>query len=1080
MSSRIFINSTYLINKLIDDRKIKFRKNKVILDFVLENASEDKRPHITVNILGCDILGLLDSGASHTILGNKGWELLRSSGVRLNIRKTAKPFCTVANGHSIKSLGTINVPIQLEGRVVSLKIIVVPEIQQSLILGVDFWEAIGFVPDLRNDQWHFSDANISTIQTQKEIPLLSTFDMSVEQHKKLDNVIDSHFLNNTPELGRTDLVEHVIKTTSPPIKQRYYPVNPNVQEHIDKELNKMLKLGVIEPSKSPWSNPILLVKKKDKSYRFCVDFRKLNQVSEKDAYPIPFVSAILDRLRDAQFITSLDVKSAYWQIPVEEGSKQYTAFTIPGRGLFQFNRMPFGLHNAPATWQRLIDRVLGPDLEPSVFVYLDDIVICTSSFEKHLEVLTEVLRRLKEAGLSLSRDKCKFCQSEIKYLGYVVNSNGLLADPDKIAAIVQMPTPKNAKEIRQIIGMASWYRRFIPQFSTIIAPLTALLKKNSKFLWTDVCEAAFANIKDCLVSAPILSCPDFNVPFTIQTDASGYGIGAVLTQNIDNEERVICYISRSLTRNERNFSVTERECLAVLWAVEKLRAYVEASRFTVITDHHSLVWLNNLETPSGRLARWAVRLQQYDFDIVHRKGKDHLVPDALSRTVPEIDHIVTNPVQINDSPDPSEDTIEKDEVPSIEINDRWYTHMLKKVQRNPFKYRIWKIHKNKLYKHIQIKYPALADSGQEWREVVPKFRRNDLLIEHHDKPTSGHLGIFKTFERLAQRFYWPKMKADIVRYINHCPVCLAHKPEQRKPAGLMSRHPEVNKPWQMISVDIVGPLPRSTKGFTYILSVVDCFTKFSLFFPMRSATASQVIQKLEEGVLLLFGAPQYLLTDNGVQFRSKDFQKLADSYKIKILFNAYYHAQANPVERINRVLKTMLASYVKDNHKTWDQYLSKVACAVRTAVHEVTGMTPYFANFGREITLEGDQYPNNIHAPEVENITYADRTELISRAPALLHVYDDIVKRLKTAYEKSKIQYDLRRRPATFEVGDTVFRRNYVLSDAAKHFNAKLAPKFVGPFIIYRKVSSTTYELSNDTGVLKGVWHAKDLKLIPE
>lgn len=1080
MPSRTFVNSTLYLSKLINNRKIKLEKNKVILDFVFENSSEDKRPHVTVNILGCDILALLDSGASHTILGQYGWEMIRSLGIKLNIRKNSRPICTVANGNSVTSLGTINVPIKLKDRVVSLKVIVVPEIKQALILGIDFWESIGFVPDLRNDQWNFSNPQLSSIQTEKEIPLQSTFDLSVKQREKLMNVVDQHFKLNNNELGRTNLVEHKIKTNSSPIKQRYYPVNPKVQEYIDKELDQMLKLGVIEPSKSAWSNPILLVKKKDKSYRFCVDFRKLNQVSEKDAYPLPYVSAILDRLRDARFITSLDVKSAYWQIPVEENSKQYTAFTIPGRGLFQFTRMPFGLHNAPATWQRLIDQVLGPDLEPYVFVYLDDIIICASTFEKHVEILEEVLRRLQKAGLALSRDKCHFCQPEIKYLGYVINSKGLLADPDKIAAIINMPTPRNAKEIRQIVGMASWYRRFIPQFSSIIAPLTTLLKKNSKFEWTEICEVAFSTIKDCLVSAPILSCPDFTVPFTIQTDASAFGISGVLTQNIDNEERVICYISRSLTKSERNFSVTERECLAVLWAIEKLRPYIEASHFVVITDHHSLVWLNKLESPSGRLARWAVRLQQYDFDIIHRKGKEHLVPDALSRTVPEIETISANSVQINNVTNPSDSLNNSINLPDNMSTDRWYSRMITNVHNNPLKFRDWRVQDGKLFKHFQPKYPALADDEQEWREVVPKNHRKELLNKYHDQPTSGHLGILKTFERLAQRFYWPKMKCDITRYVNRCSVCLAHKPEQKKPAGFMSRHPVVNKPWQMISVDIVGPLPRSTKGFTYILSVVDCFTKFALFFPMRSATASQVTQKLEEGVLLLFGAPQYLLTDNGVQFRSREFRNLASSYKTQILFNAYYHAQANPVERVNRVLKTMLASYVKDNHKTWDQYLPKVACAVRTAVHEVTGMTPYFANFGREITLEGNQYPDTVNTNDLENITFADRASLIRRAPALINVYDDIVKRLKIAYEKSKIQYDLRRRPAAFEVGDTVFRRNYVLSDAAKHFNAKLAPKFVGPFVIHRKVSSTTYELSDASGIVKGVWHVKDLKKSPD
>lgn len=400
--------------------------------------------------------------------------------------------------------------------------------------------------------------------------------------------------------------------------------------------------------------------------------------------------------------------------------------------------------------------------------------------------------------------------------------------------------------------------------------------------------------------------------------------------------------------------------------------------------------------------------------------------------------------------------------------------MRSRVETSPLKFPNWKIIDDKLFKHLDAKYPDLTDAEDTWREVVPKPMRPALFKQFHDEPTSGHLGIFKTYERLAARFYWPRMKADVTRYINRCNTCKAQKPEQKRPAGFMSRHPVVTKPWQMISIDLVGPLPKSTKGYTYILTVADYFTKFTLFFPLRAATASAVAQRIEESVFLMFGAPQYLLTDNGVQFRSKEFLRLTNAYKTKVIFNAYYHAQANPVERVHRVLKTMLASYVKDNHRTWDRYLPQVACAIRTAVHEVTGMSPYFANFGREITLDGQTYGPASNT--VDDIAVSDRDSLLRRAPGLHKIYDDIVKRLATAYDAAKQRYDLRKRPATFSEGDTVWRKNYVLSDKAKYFTAKLAPKFIGPFLIARKVSSATYELSDSSGTSKGVWHAKDLK----
>ena len=291
------------------------------------------------------------------------------------------------------------------------------------------------------------------------------------------------------------------------------------------------------------------------------------------------------------------------------------------------------LHNSPATWQRLIDSVLGADLEPHVFVYLDDIIIVsiivTQTFEKYLEIPNEVFKRLLAANLTVSQEKCKFCRAQLKYLGYVVDSNGLHVDPDKINAILNILTPRSVKDNRAIIGMASWYRRFIPNFATLVAPLTSLLCKNVKFFWSDDCERSLQIIKEHLVSAPVLSCPNFSLPFTVQTDASAHSVGSVLSQIDPTEgEKVICYLSRSLNKAERNYSTTERECLAVIFAVEHLRPYLEGTRFTVVTDHHSLVWLFNLKEANGRLARWILRLQHYDFQIVHRKGKEHVVPDA--------------------------------------------------------------------------------------------------------------------------------------------------------------------------------------------------------------------------------------------------------------------------------------------------------------------------------------------------------------------------------------------------------------------------------------------------------------------
>lgn len=1028
---------------------------RIILDYVLAHAKDDERPYLNVLIFGVPLLGLLDSGASRTIIGDNGWKVLKS----LCQLTPGISECTVANGETCQVIGFVRLPIQLRERIVIIEALVVPSLSHSLILGIDFWSRMGIVPDLHAGEWTFRN-------TQESFPKVSAIQsrgsLSLDQEKLLDDLIQNTF-SNMDGLGCTNLVELSIKTDSPPIKQRYYPLSRALQTEVNAELEKMLADGIVEPSDSPWSSPIVMIKKKTGGWRFCVDYRSLNRVTVPDSYPIPYVSATLDKLRDAKYLSTLDIKSAYWQIPISEQSKPLTAFTVPTRGLFQFKRMPFGLTNAPAIWQRLIDRVIGVEMESSVFVYLDDVIICTSTFEEHIRILREVINRLTRAGLTLNKEKCIFCKPELKYLGYVVNSSGLLVDPEKIEAILNIPIPKSVTEIRRIIGLASWYRRFVPNFSTLIAPLSALTRKNVKFHWDEKCEAAFRSIKEHLIQAPVLSCPDFDKPFTLQCDASDFGLGAVLTQMHGDAEHVICYLSRSLTKNERKYSTTEKECLAVLFAIEKLRCYIEGTKFTVITDHYSLKWLNSIKDPVGRIARWAVRLQQYDFVIIHRKGKEHIVPDTLSRSVPAVDSV--------------EDTSTSPRIVdtdlALSIQDKWYVQMMKRISDSPSKYPMWWIDKNKLFKRTkQTSYPGLSNGDSPWRLVVPKEKRSEIIRSHHDPPTCGHLGVSRTLSRISQRYYWPMMKNDVAKFIKRCFVCLGTKPLQQAPPGqMLSQQPTAIKPWQVISVDIVGPLPRSTSGFSYIFSVCDVFSKFCLFFPLRSATAASIVKWLEDHVILIYGVPKKIIADNGPQFRSSIFRDTVTGYGIELRYTANYHPQANPVERVHRVLKTILTSYVNKDHRQWERFLAKAGCAIRSAKHEVTGFTPNFIVFGHEIVLPHD---SDTSPPLPDN-----RFDPLERSRGLAQLFTDIHKRLTQAYQKSRNMYNLRRRDERFAVDQQVWKKNYHLSDAAKGFTSKLAPKFSGPFLVSRALSPWTYELKDLNGRIIGNWHAKDLKAHP-
>jgi hypothetical protein len=372
-----------------------------------------------------------------------------------------------------------------------------------------------------------------------------------EEHR-LQKFLQSGLARFDSVAGPTRKIEHQLRLRDPePIKQRYRPRNPAMQAIINTAVDEMLRDGIIEPSKSAWSSPVVIVRKKDGQHRFCIDFRKVNNVTERDAYPLPHITATLDKLRGAKYLSTLDLKNGYWQVPLAVNSRPVTAFTVPGRGLMQFRVMPFGLHSGPATFQRLLDSVLGPELEPHVFVYLDDIIVVSSSFDAHLRHLKKVFNRLRDANLRLNPEKCHFCRTELRYLGHIINRDGIHTDPEKVRAVAHWPAPTTVRKVRQFLGMASWYRRFVENFSTIAAPLARLTGKKARWQWESGEEQAFQKLKTALTTAPILACPDFAKSFTLQTDASTLSLGAVLTQNLDNGERVIAYASRTLNGAEK-------------------------------------------------------------------------------------------------------------------------------------------------------------------------------------------------------------------------------------------------------------------------------------------------------------------------------------------------------------------------------------------------------------------------------------------------------------------------------------------------------------------------------------------------
>ena len=432
--------------------------------------------------------------------------------------------------------------------------------------------------------------------------------------------------------GYTEVVQHEIRTLpGRTVNQRPYRVPEARKVAIQEEVRKMLELGVIEESQSAWASPIVLVPKPDGSVRFCNDYRKLNEVSEFDAYPMPRVDDLMDSLGHARFLTTLDLTKGYWQVPLTPASKEKTAFATP-EGLYQYTRLPFGLHGAPATFQRLMDRILTPHRGYAA-AYLDDVVIQSPDWASHLPRKQAVIDSLREACLTANPKKCRLALSETNYLGYTIGRGLVKPQEAKLQAIQDWPQPITKKQVRSFLGLAGYYRRFITDFATIAAPLTELTtKRHSRMVrWNPAAEAAFVNLKRALCSGPILVAPDFKKDFVVQADASEVGLGAVLTQAHEGEEHPILYLSRTLLQREKNYSTVEKECLAVTWALESLRFYLLGQRFTVVSDHAPLQWMARNRETNSRVTRWFLSLQAFNFSVIHRAGKRHCNADALSR-----------------------------------------------------------------------------------------------------------------------------------------------------------------------------------------------------------------------------------------------------------------------------------------------------------------------------------------------------------------------------------------------------------------------------------------------------------------
>ncbi len=815
---------------------------------------------------------------------------------------------------------------------------------------------------------------------------------------------------------------------------------------------------------------------------------------------MPRIDDTLDTLAGSDWFSTL---SGYWQVEVEEQDREKTAFTTK-EGLFEFKVMPFGLCNAPATFQRLMDLVLAGVQWTSCLVYQDDIIIFGRTFQEHLQNLQAVFEQLRQAGLRLKPPKCSFLQSEVLYLGHVVSREGVATDPSKTDKVSSWPTPTSVQEVQQFLGLASYYRRFIRNFAHIANPLHQLTERGRVFKWTEECATAFAELKSRLVSAPVLAFPNYSIPFTLDTDASQVGIGVVLSQVQNGQERVIAYASRTLSKSERRYCVTRKELLAVVTFIQQFRHYLLGRHFLLRTDHGSLRWLQQFKEPEGQLVRWLEQLQDYDFEIVHRPGHKHSNADAMSRRPcgrcgrptpmegqqggpPEIPESTASASSAADTVNaatseplerpPTADlatigrplgTMSLEEMRHLQMEDPTIGPILsakEKDQELPSEQlkglgretqqlvQQWgqlSVEGGVLYRHLE------GNHDNQLQLVAPTALQKEILHESHSGAVGGHLGEDKMLSRVRERFFWPGHTAAVKNWCKTCHDCAARKSSApKRQAPLQSV--KAGYPMQVVATDIVGPFPESPTGNTYILVAANYFTRWVEAYAIPNQEASTVATKLMDEMFCRFGVPDQLHSDQGRQFESDLVQELCRVLHIRKSRTTPYHPQSDGlVERLNRTLLSMMATTVRDHPEEWECHLPKLCMAYNTSVQPTTGFAPFSLMFGRKARIPLDVA---FATPMAEAQSPSQFAQQLT--DSLRHAYQQVRDRMGGKLKRQKELYDRRVHGQPFQEGDLVWLHTTVIPRGRSR---KLHCPWTGPYRVVKRVSDAVYRVQDTRG----------------
>ena len=859
-------------------------------------------------------------------------------------------------------------------------------------------------------------------------------------------VFPEDLLGLPPDREIEFMIELAPETT--PVSKAPYRMAPAELKELKEQLQELLDKGFIRPSHSPWGAPVLFVKKKDGSMRMCIDYRELNKVTIKNKYPLPRIDDLFDQLQGAAVFSKIDLRSGYHQLRIKESDIPKTAFRTR-YGHYEFLVMSFGLTNAPAAFMDLMNRVFKEYLDKFVIVFIDDILIYSKTKEEHEDHLRKTLQRLKEHQLYAKLKKCEFWKEEVAFLGHIVTKNGVAVDPVKIEAVRDWPRPKNATDVRSFLGLAGYYRRFVEGFSKLAMPLTNLTRKQQKFLWTDKCEQSFQDLKERLITAPVLCVPKSDEKFVVYCDASKMGLGCVLMQ----AGKVVAYASRQLKDYEQRYPTHDLELAVVVFALKIWRHYLYGDKCEIYTDHKSLKYFFTQKELNMRQRRWLELVKDYDCEILYHPGKANVVADALSRR----SHGTVASLKMIEAP------LQKEIVKAgIEIvvgklaNLTVQSDLLEEIKRK------------QILDENLVKQEALLQEekngnftmseGQilryKGRVCVPNDLeiKDRILKEAHTTPYSLHPGTTKMYQDLKSMYWWSGMKRDIAEYVAKCLVCQQVKAEHQRPGGLLQPLPIPVWKWEEITMDFVVGLPVTTERHDAVWVIVDRLTKSAHFIPVRMTyTMDQFARLYMKEIIRLHGVPISIISDRDPRFTSGFWESLQEAMGTKLKLSTAFHPQTDgQSERTIQILEDMLRACTLEFKGSWKEYLYHIEFAYNNSYQSTIGMAPYEMLYGRKCR-------SPLHWDEIGERRLAG-PELVLEATGAI---ERIRKHMLTAQSRQQSYANAKRRDIEFDVGDKVFLK-VSPTKGVKRFGkkGKLSPKYVGPFEILERIGSVAYRLA--------------------